>query len=111
MTTLEILKAARELISVPERWTQGAYARDNQGAPCATTSDEATCFCVRGAVRRVSYSPFVNINFAARIAAYKALEEAGEDGRLACWQDAPERTHAEVLARFDTAIARLEARP
>ena len=66
MTTLEILKAARELLAVPERWTKGVGARDSKWE--------------------------LSVEFAAMyVLAY-----------------APERTHAEVLARFDDAIARLE---
>lgn len=33
MNTVDILKAAKELIGVPERWTKGESARDENGKP------------------------------------------------------------------------------
>ena len=89
MTTLEILKAARELLAVPERWTKGALARSQNGDDVNPKSSEAAhSFCIVGAIGRsnIDYDSF----------------------DLAYWNDAPERTHAEVLARFDEAIVKLE---
>ena len=54
MTGLEVLVKARELISDPERWTHGVYARDAKGESCFDSSDEATCFDALGALNRVS---------------------------------------------------------
>ena len=88
MTTLEILKAARELLAVPERWTKGVSAKDKAGFFIDRKSEAAHSFCIVGAIGRsnIDYDSF----------------------DLAYWNDAPERTHAEVLARFDEAIVKLE---
>lgn len=51
-TEKEILTEARDLIV--KGWTQGTYARDCQGDSCYVHSPHATCFCVLGAIRRVS---------------------------------------------------------
>lgn len=54
MTTLEILKAARELLSVPERWTKRAFGRDSNGESLGHLSrfllnvHKAVCFCSQG---------------------------------------------------------------
>lgn len=103
MSTVEVLKRARETISKPERWTQGAYARDARGYPIGVGHSDAVCFCATGAIARGAPDPEA-----------RALAQMGvRIGRrpvegLAAWNDAPERTHAEVLAAFDSAIKRLE---
>lgn len=106
MTTLEILKAARELLAVPERWTQGGGQRDHNGNLVNWDEPGITCRCVWQTLRFVS-QPDMNmrIKYPAKyysVLGFKTLSE------LVTWNDAPERTHAEVLARFDEAIAKLE---
>ena len=101
MTTIEILKKARDLLSDPERWTQNVGARTAQGIPVSADSKEAVCFCASMAVVKVS-NEVTPIHFP------KVLDfDRWSD--LFMWNDAPERTHAEILQRFDEAIARLEA--
>jgi hypothetical protein len=39
-----------ELLSSPEKWTKGADARNSNGNIVYTNSDDASCFCLRGAV-------------------------------------------------------------
>lgn len=40
MTTLEILKAARALLSDEKQWTKGVYARTAENLPCAPTAQK-----------------------------------------------------------------------
>lgn len=49
-STVEILKAARERISDPERWTTGAYARAIDGTGARPATDEACKWCAYGAL-------------------------------------------------------------
>ena len=103
MTTLEILKSARELLSVPERWTKGVSAKDKAGFFIDRKSEAAHSFCVVGAIGRS------NIDYDSFDLACDHLRSVQPMvSSLANWNDAPERTHAEVLARFDEAIAKLE---
>lgn len=55
-TPREILVAARELIGDPERWTRGQYARAGHKDMFGVSpwSESASCWCARGAMRRVS---------------------------------------------------------
>lgn len=54
MTTVEILRAARELISDPARWTKGACARDRKGEPLYAGYDpQAVRWCAFGAVEKI----------------------------------------------------------
>lgn len=101
MNTIEILKAARELIAKPNGWTQRVMARNDSGAAVAASDSEASCFCAWGAIRAAGGD--------WEWPALKALDGvAGE--RVETFNDAPGRTQAEVVAKFDEAIAAEEAK-
>lgn len=93
--TLRILKAARELLSDPERWTRGAQARDRCGRPIDPRGPTAVCFCALGAIWKCGGS----------MAETSALFDQVITGEsIADWNDWPLTTHADVLAAFDRAI-------
>jgi hypothetical protein len=54
-SAIEILTGVRDLLSDPERWTQGASARNAKGEPVDVHSEEATCFCAVGALYRIAF--------------------------------------------------------
>lgn len=97
MTTLEKIRAARELISDPGHWTRGCEARDAWGNPVNCSGPSAASFCAAGAMWRVGggTAPMYQAN--------PQLES------VAGFNDS--HTHAEVLALFDETIAYLEANP
>jgi hypothetical protein len=101
-TTIEILKAARDLIAKPENWTHGAYARDIQGVAVPLSDDEATCFCAAGAIFRAGsfpeYEPIPRHICEKFGFAYEAT--------LAQFNDT--HTHSEVLELFSKAISSAE---
>lgn len=99
MTTREILVKARALIEDPERWTQGAWARDAWGNKTLDSRDNAVAFCVAGAMCRVSGDMVPRD-------AWAAFELAAGDG-ISRFNDA--QTHADVLAVLDKAIAECES--
>lgn len=100
MTTLEILIAARALIDEPEKWCQGMNAVDADGNQVWGTDPRAKARCGSGALYNV----------------YRADVEDGQKawdiladvvgGLFSNWQDEPSRTHAEVLAAWNAAIAK-----
>lgn len=95
---LATLRAARELISVPERWTQDVPARGKSGKEVSPISKHAVCWCMVGATLKV--------NRGRRHEA--ALDELKADaGQWFIGDLNDESTHAEVLALFDRTIARL----
>lgn len=115
-TAATILRRARELISRPECWIQGSMARDADEHEADEWGSSATCWCIMGAFSRV----------ASRMAPDDAqpdyddalrymLDATGSEGTfagdaLADWNDTHGRTHADVLAAFDRAIAAAEQR-
>lgn len=96
-TTREVLEKARELIATPERWTKGALARDEHGIEVPTCCDDAYCWCMGGAISAVSENGSVYRSW--------GVVERIVSMHIDKFNDAPERTHAEVLEAFDRAIA------
>jgi hypothetical protein len=102
LTALQILKAARKLLSKPERWTQRVDARDAKGNP-PRRRQNAVCWCARGALYHVARAS--NDDFTG---AYQALAAADPLSSVTFYNDAVDRTHTQILAWFDSAIKRVE---
>jgi hypothetical protein len=81
---VETLKAARAVIDIPERWTQGVMRVED--ARCAS-----------GALIAVGAELISG-------EAYGFLRRATGARRICHWNDEKGRTHAEVMAAFDRAI-------
>jgi len=107
MTTLEILRAARELISDPAKWTQGAYARSSKGEELYYGNNpEAVCWCAYGALEKVSGQKTFS-----EVPGNKQLEEScpnTNDNDLSVPAINDRLGHAAVLALYDRAIALAE---
>lgn len=92
---LAVLVKARAKIANEENWGKGDRRCDRPIETC----------CAAEAIEEVEFDN------PKRRAAYLALERAAGLERpplgsaIVGWNDAPERTHAEVLAAFDKAIA------
>ena len=102
MTLVETLRAARALVDTPEKWWQ--KNGHNSGAL------GCTCTCA-GLALTDAPTDYERERFAAR--RFFASTLGLDVGQLATavfeWNDAPERTHADVLAAFDKAIEAAEA--
>ena len=103
MESLEILKAARVLITNPAKWGQGELSKLNK--------DGDTCWCAVGALMHVSGARHTICTPRPHAFALQALGQAiGPDFKtrwsymVPNWNDAPNRTHEQVLALFDKAI-------
>ena len=101
------LKALRALLTPPEAWTKTWNARDKEGLPVVADGPEAFCWCLHGGMIRVCERDPQREHYVIR-SLERALPETVLRRHVPHWQDAPERTHAEVLALIDGAIAREE---
>jgi hypothetical protein len=102
MTTIETLKAARKLIIDPSHWTQGAFGRDSAGRKrWDGFHPDCTRWCASGALEKVTGKPLPK-------SAMRPLQEVMDSVDIATFND--HHTHAEVLAAFDEAIAKLESK-
>lgn len=100
---LTVLKQARELISSPDKWCKGAFARDSAGLPVYPVDSDACYWCAEGAVGKV----VTESNNCCLTDCKRELNKT-VGGLFIFWNDKDERTHAEVLAAFDETIERLE---
>lgn len=74
-SAIEILTGVRDLLSDPERWTQGASARNVAGESVDLFSEDAVCFCAVGAFYRVSFPAAPDFENKDRDHAYWAARE------------------------------------
>lgn len=98
-TVADILTAAADLIERPGGWTQGVFARDANGCNAGWRQENAECFCVSGALSRVGGHPEFNLAWQA----FNSWTMRRGFPHLAKWNDAPERTQAEVVAALRAA--------
>ena len=103
------LREARALIErgfVKERY---AFGKRRYVDPA---SKYALCFCSLGAISRVTGADTLHVPFTDEAKRLAAVID-GTSGDVFCdiieWNDAPERTQAEVLAAFDRAIELAES--
>ena len=89
-----ILNAACARIATPEYWSQGAGIDGN--ALCAS----------------LAFYVLDDCDWIARLSAVRALAAAAglsSSDEIPAWNDAPETTHADVMAAFDLAREALDA--
>lgn len=114
MQPIDILKGTRELLSDPARWTKGQFARDKGGFVTRLTSNDAVCWCVRGAILK-TYDDhglfFLDLFYLSTRLIERALpadlvSKSKEDGKdpIVDFNDDPNTTHEDVLKVLDKAI-------
>jgi hypothetical protein len=79
----------KELLSSPEKWTQGVSARDKNGDIVYATCATATCFCLMGAIEHC----YRNENEAELI--YKKIRTK-VISHISIWNDQSYRTFEDV---------------
>ena len=100
-TTHAHLVEMRKLIDTPEKWTKKCYARTALGAPTSYEDTQATCFCILGALNRVTAGK----PLPGEVAEIKRhLPYCFEFITLDQFNDCPTTTHADILALLDRAI-------
>ena len=106
---VRVLTEARDLISDPKRWTQGAYARDAHGRQTYWGDPAAVCWCASGAISKATkLTPAQSaMNRDLVDQAQAELDSAIDHYGVFTFNDS--RTHKEVLEMFDRAIAGKEA--
>lgn len=100
--SIELLKAARDLIADPAHHTTRAYGRDAAGARLSTGfAPEAVCWCAVGALQCAALQPVAG-NWKL---ALDTLEEAAQDlfeADVVSVNDG--RGHGPVMRMYDRAI-------
>lgn len=94
MEAIDILKAARARIANPAAWGKGTRNRDRPMETCCAAEAIEEAGDALSPERKRAFAIF-----------YCAAGIEQEWKSMVDWNDAPERTHAEVLKTFDLAIA------
>lgn len=94
----EVLVRARARIDTPEKWCKGWYARGADGERRWAGQPDCVAFCSSGAIGREA------VTAKDYDESMDALREAADVENFIRWQDAPERTHADVMRAFDVAL-------
>ena len=84
-----------DVMTGPEKWTQGAFARADGGAEVLLNSNRAVCFCAEGVLRKTAVAPFLEVIELRWIVR----------NYIGKWNDDPTRTFEEVRE----ALLKLEA--
>ena len=100
--TLAVLAMARALLADEQRWCRGSFARGWLDIPVPVRSVFVSRFCMLGAVMRAGRKLGLPTEDAANALEWQTRRP------VQYWNDDPARTHAEVIAAFDGAIAALE---
>lgn len=105
-SVVDVLRAARERISDPERWATGYFAFDAAGTPVEANAPAACRWCAVGAVLAETNQPYGYGGYQPPVAvsARRFLDQAGP---VLSVND--EAGHQAVLELYDRAIALAEA--
>lgn len=98
----DILDRAADLIEPEGAWTQKANARDRDGKTTGALSGNAVCFCMAGAVIRVSGGDYPKEAVMAVLPKPNSLFHDW----LVAFNDAPGRTQSDVVAKLREAAAK-----
>lgn len=105
-TPAQLLKAARKLLTPPDAWIKGAYARTQYGTKVYSDDSSAAQFCIAGALIRP-------VRTAKDYAAYRdasaLLRATAGSSSIVAFNDRPDTAHEDVLTALDWAIGVEEA--
>jgi len=89
-----------ELLTAPERWTQGAYARTALGRPIAADDPAACQWCLVGAIAHCYLDNSIRYAVSNKIqyAIGQTVFGNSQPDSIVPWNDDRNRTHKQVLA-------------
>ena len=107
---VRVLRAARDTLAVPERWTKKESARNVAGRPVLPTEPDAVCWCMAGAVKRAAATDGIFFEAITNIEQAMWCDfNRRHYSDIAAFNDAIGTTHADVLRLFDASIQRAES--
>ena len=114
LAVADVLERAADLIEPEGRWTRGAYASDQHNDSVDTLHPDAKCFCAMGAVYRAAgASSHHKTGPLDLVRAVRTHLIYATGTTMVSFNDAPERTQAEVVAKLReaAALARSQVQP
>ena len=102
LTVAEVLERAADILNSKGAWAQGRYAVADTGKGCASLDERAVRWCAIGAMGKAS-GEGVGGEFSTQAREFANMVAFG--GSIANFNDAPERTQEEVVAKLREAAA------
>jgi len=102
---ITVLARAREIITDERQWCKRAFASTWLDIPVPVGSRFARRFCALGAIMRAGRELRLPADDASKALEWQTVWPVPD------WNDDKVRTHAEVIAAFDAALATLDAMP
>lgn len=84
-------KTVAELLEDPKRWIKEDWSRNKKDRPVLPLSRNAICWCLEGAIFKVYRNHKIRCEIVDKI-------ELFINTSIPEWNDAPQRTHKQVLA-------------
>ena len=117
MGTIEKLEKIKGLLSDQDRWTQGYYAKDENGEDVSCFADDACQWCLLGAITKVTDPLLISIDVRnmidyAIMDLHKDLFEEAKDESVepvVFFNDHENTTYETVINVIDAAIVHCEA--
>lgn len=106
MSIIEELLEWRSLIDTPEKWIKGHAAVHRKENGEISFRDTPNCFCLVGARSTTG----LYVDCAADLAIKQELPAPFNDSPLWAFNDCPSTTHTDIMALFDRAIAKEQAK-
>jgi len=109
-TAAGYLHLAREIIADEKNWCKEYFAVDSKGEEIWGNDPKACSWCIGGALSRAFREgrDCLEKRRAVSMALDAVYDQLQQDELLTKWNDAPERTHAEVLKLLGVALTSLE---
>jgi hypothetical protein len=99
------IKVLKKVLNLLENgWCQDSWARDNDGNTCSVDSKYAKCYCLVGAVCKVTKSPSLRITVRHQLDSNIPINYGG----LLSWNDNKRRTKQQVINLVKKTIKGLE---
>ena len=108
MSAVSVLEHARTVLDKPENWCKGESAIDVDGIPCRIKDSNVKQRCMLSAID--DYSLRHTVNYRVHRIAIDLCKEHLPNAFITAFNDAPERTHGEVIGFLDKMIEKAKER-
>ena len=109
MSAVSVLEHARKVLDKPENWCQGESAIDVDGNPCRLKDNNVKQWCMLSAIDDYSL-PHRGVYYRFHRIAVDLCKEHVPGTFITAFNDAPERTHGEVIGFLDKMIEKAKER-
>jgi hypothetical protein len=102
---LAVLLTVRNMLRVPEAWTNAARALGKSGTPTEATSQSAVRWSITGALEHATFPYYTREQRRTVLETIKEYLPTDSRASLSIWEADKDRRHTQVVRLLNTAIA------